>query len=375
MLAQRRYRTTYSDYAPPLLCSTYPTCRAKEGRLSEVIDRPIFNSLRRKPYTISTPSLSIVKTTIMCKPDEAVVDAKMLFPALAERTVCINLIERDDRMEEAQEQFEKVGLFGSVMFHRVERHPRGGRYGCYNSHREVMQQALKDNIDTLLIFEDDVQFEDGWEQVVRDAKEFIDSGAEFDAFFLGSQILFVDEQHTSTVWRVKCTNAHAYVVSREGMEAFVANSDKFEDEIIHFPQDLTQNSVWQRMYGHTSTHAITQAPFLGTDNHWFPDIPEKYGPWLQIDVLGKFEKFVFPLVRQTWYQESWFGRRYVFGVDKCVIDDGRIQLRSLPLIEMLLVLLFVIFTYPPYGYAAFFREFFIPVILSRVLMIAKSKAL
>jgi len=311
----------------------------------------------------------------MCKPDVSTVDAKMLFPSLAERTVCINLIERDDRMEEAQEQFEKVGLFGSVQFHRVERHPRGGRYGCYNSHREVMHQALRDGIETLLVFEDDVQFEQGWEAVVQDAKAFIDSGAHFDAFFLGSQILFVDERTTATVWRVKCSNAHAYIVSRAGMKAFVTNSDRFEEEIVHYPQDLTQNSIWQAMYGHTSTHSIIQAPFLGTDNHWFPDIPEKYAPWLQIEVLGKFEKYVFPLVRQHWYQQSWFGRKYVIGCDRCIIDDGRIQLTSVPVIDTILVFLFILFTYPPFGYVAFFREFIIPVFLRRILLISKYKGI
>jgi GR25 family glycosyltransferase involved in LPS biosynthesis len=310
-----------------------------------------------------------VENNIMCKEET---DAKRLFPTLADRAVCINLIERDDRMKEAQEQFQKVGLLDSVVFHRVERHPRGGRYGCYNSHREVMQQALKDNLKTLLIFEDDVQFQDGWEEVVRDAKKFLDSGTEFDAFFLGSLILFVDERHTSTVWRVKCSCAHAYVVSKEGMEAFLANSDKFEAGILLHPQDVTQMSVWQRMYAHTSTHAITQAPFLGTDNHWFPDIPPKYGPWLQIQVLSKFQTFVFPLVRKKWYHESWFGRRFVIGVEKGVIDDGRIRLRSLLLIEYLLTIIFILCTYPPYGYVDFFLEFVIPVTLNRILK-AKGK--
>jgi len=304
----------------------------------------------------------------MCKQDHALVTAEMLFPSLAERTVCINLIERDDRMEEALKQFSKVGLAETVLFHRVKRHHRGGRYGCYDSHRSVMQQALDDGINTLLVFEDDVQFNDGWEEVVVDAKDFIDSGAHFDTFFLGSQILHVEEQTTPTIWKIKCSNAHAYIVSRPGMQAFLSNSAKFEVEIRLHPQDLTQNSVWQHMYGHTRTDAITQAPFLGTDNQWFPDIPESYAPWLQIEVLGKYETWAFPILRQGWYQRSWLGRNFVFGVGDCVIDDGVTRLKSIHFFDYVLVLLFIIFTYPPFGYAAFFREFFVPVFLSRFLL-------
>lgn len=304
----------------------------------------------------------------MCKAATAAVTAKMVFPVLAERTVCINLIERDDRMDEALKQFSQVGIADTVQFHRVKRHHRGGRYGCYNSHREVMEQALEDGISTLLVFEDDVQFQEGWEEVVKDAKEFIDSGTGFDAFFLGSQILFVAEQFSSKVWKVKCSNAHAYIVTRAGMEAFLANSEKFEREIMNYPQDLTQNSVWQNMYAHTSTDAVIQAPFLGTDNQWFPDIPESYAPWLQIDVLGKYDTWLFPILRHRWYQNTWLGRHFVFGVDKCVIDDGLVRLKSIPVLDLVIVALFILFTYPPYGYSAFIREFFVPVFLSRFIL-------
>jgi len=302
----------------------------------------------------------------------SIVDTKKLFPTIADRIVCINLVDRDDRMKEAQDQFDKVGLLGTVQFHRVERHPRGGRYGCYNSHREVMANALKDGLDSVLIFEDDVQFEDGWEEVVHDAKCFIDkaknTNKQFDAFFLGSQILYVDEKVSTKVWRVKCCNSHAYIVSKSGMETWLANSERFERDILEYPQDMTQMSVWKHMYAHTSTDAIIQAPFLGTDNQWLPDIPEKYSPWFQMKVVIKLQEYIHPIIKNERYQKSWFGQTYVIGVsDKCIIDDGQVKLYPCPFVEYFFGTVLVLTTKPPFGYFALCHEFLWPVFFSRIL--------
>jgi len=304
-------------------------------------------------------------------------NGKELFPTLADRAVCINLIERDDRMKEAQEQFRKVGLLGTVQFHRVERHPRGGRYGCYNSHREVMANALKDGLDSVLIFEDDVQFEDGWEDVVCDAKSFIDeaeknTNKKFDAFFLGSRIFYIDEKVSTKVWRVKCGNAHAYIISKSGMENFVANQDKFERGIHALAKDMIQMSIWQHMYAHTSTDAIIQAPFLGTDNYWTADVPQKYVPWFQIKIIHKLSTVMQPLIRNDLYQKSWFGQTYVIGIGETIIDDGRIKLYPCPFVEVFLAAVLILTTKPPFGYFALCHEFLWPVFFSRLLPILLS---
>ena len=113
----------------------------------------------------------------------------MSFSSLADRIVCINLREREDRYELCKKRFADVGLQEEdVHFLRVERHPNGGRYGCYDSHRMVMKQAHDDGLNSVLIFEDDVEFRDGWEMVVQEAIQFLDSATEFDALMLGPEL-------------------------------------------------------------------------------------------------------------------------------------------------------------------------------------------
>lgn len=275
--------------------------------------------------------------------------------ALADRYVCINLLERDDRLEHAKQRFAAVGLAEQITFHRVKRDARGGRYGCYESHRSVIEKAYKDGINSVLIFEDDVLFNEGWEKVVEDAKAFIDSKIPFDTLFLGSKILFVDEQTTPNIWRVKCFEAHAYIVSRSGMQAYLDGRDEFDRELAEQGQDFIQNSLWQAMYSHCSP-SICQDDALGTDHIWIDIIPAAYAVWFQMVVVPKYGSMIRPLICTKWWQQSWFGRRYIFGVGHYVIDDGRVRLQGLWLADTIFMVLLMLVSKPPYGLFRFLYD-------------------
>lgn len=66
---------------------------------------------------------------------------------------CINLVDRQDRYLSAQKTFRDAGI-NNVKFHRVERNPCGGAYGCYESHIDVIEDS---DSDIVIVFEDDVQ--------------------------------------------------------------------------------------------------------------------------------------------------------------------------------------------------------------------------
>jgi hypothetical protein len=51
-------------------------------------------------------------------------------------------------------------------------------------------------------FEDDVQFNKGWEVVMSEAESFINPRIRYDQLFIG-EILFVDEKTLPNLWRVK----------------------------------------------------------------------------------------------------------------------------------------------------------------------------
>jgi len=278
-----------------------------------------------------------------------------MWAPLADRFVCINLIERDDRLEQAKKRFAEVGLTDLMTYHRVARHPKGGRFGCYDSHRACIEQAYLDGLNSVLIFEDDVLFNEGWEQVVEDAKKFVASGVKFDTLFLGSKIIFVDEQTTERIWRVKCFEAHAYIVSRAGMKAYIDGAETFDRLLAKHGQDLIHNSLWPNMYSHCSP-SICQDDALGTDHIWVDYLPREYAEWMQMTVSPKHKEVVKPLVRSKLWQRSWIGRRYTFGIDNYVIDDGRVRLKGLWMVDGVIHTILMLLCKPPFGYWACLKD-------------------
>ena len=247
-----------------------------------------------------------------------------------------------------------------VQMHRVHRHEKGGRYGCFDSHRSLVRKAYESGLERLLIFEDDVDFNDGWERVVLDAKEFLDSGKHYDVLMLGSRIHWVDEMTEERIWRVKATNHHAYILSRAGMEGYLENNDLVEEIIQFCTQDLALNNAWQHIYAHCHTDAITQDPDLGTDNTWFKRVPPLYSEWLQNIVFRRMDRYLLPVIRTALWRRSCLGRRYVVFTRTMAIDDGRVSLKPLPLFDFFFVFFFMITAYPPKGYCALMYDVFVP---------------
>lgn len=264
-----------------------------------------------------------------------------------ERCVCINLLEREDRFESAKRQFQKVGL-GRVEFHRVQRSPNGGRLGCYQSHHEVIRQAYEDNLNNVLIFEDDVVFGEGWQEVVESCSDFVRSGHSYDSLFLGCELLFVDERTFPEIWRVKCLNNHAYVVSRAGMEKFLERHHVLGSSVVDHPHDLLQNSTWSQIYAHRKNLVIKQAVEFGTDNQWLDTIPSRYTAWFQSIVIRRYRKLSQQLVRNsTWARMR--GNR-VIGFGDYIIDDGRLRLRGSELLDIIALATISLMSKPPHGF-------------------------
>jgi glycosyl transferase, family 25 len=84
-----------------------------------------------------------------------------------DRIVCLNLRERQDRYEHMKQEFQKIGIVDCVEFLINNRSPLGGVYGCFESHWKAIKQAYDDNIAHLLVFEDDVLFKEGYEELSK----------------------------------------------------------------------------------------------------------------------------------------------------------------------------------------------------------------
>ncbi len=148
-----------------------------------------------------------------------------------DRVVCINLERRPDNWE----QF-KAGIPSGFPFGTVERFaaldgrkvPRpdwwrggGGAWGCYCSHRRIIEECLNNDVKSVLIFEDDAQFCDGFAQKVAAFHNHLPNDAQW--IYYGGQHL---RQAVQTPQRVNdfvytpfnVNRTHAYgIVGTEAM--------------------------------------------------------------------------------------------------------------------------------------------------------------
>ena len=134
---------------------------------------------------------------------------------LFDKIIYINLDRRLDRKENVIEQLKKVGLLDmSERFSAVDgkkldinnldthiitqdgiefakksdiiyTHLTLGAIGCAMSHKAIYQKIIDENINRCLILEDDITFDDKFNEKIKEIENQFENGFDFDLFFLG----------------------------------------------------------------------------------------------------------------------------------------------------------------------------------------------
>jgi len=149
------------------------------------------------------------------------------------RTFCINLITRDDRIQEATKQFKRVNLENVAKFYRVKKHPISGRLGCWKSHRNVMAYGIKHNLKIALIFEDDVQFAVRRlsQNIIDTLTKWIQNSKLWDIIYLGHLPLCIFnkskiyDKNIPMIVECQSHQTHGYIVNLDSskIQDFVRN--------------------------------------------------------------------------------------------------------------------------------------------------------
>jgi hypothetical protein len=163
---------------------------------------------------------------------EAYVRYKLSIHDFFDEIYVVNLDRRPDRMEEFNREIARSHwpLKKPVRFRAIDAaavpvpygwHSGGGAWGCMQSHRQILETVMMNKSDSVLIFEDDAIFVEGFSKKLFDFLRNVPKP--WDKIMLGGQ-LFDGHSRSEPVNQyvrkvVNCQRTHAYAVRGEFMRA------------------------------------------------------------------------------------------------------------------------------------------------------------
>nr|QBK91394.1 MAG: glycosyltransferase family 25 LPS biosynthesis protein [Pithovirus LCPAC302] len=136
---------------------------------------------------------------------------------------CINLVSRPDRYSNSKKIFDKYYI--PVEYYKTEKHKKGGEYGCFKSHINVIREAYYNGDKNILVFEDDIiSTEYLTPKYLETAIDFMEN-EKWDIFYLGAlpNINFYRSKRTryKGIYKLKGICTHAYVLNRKAMKRLI----------------------------------------------------------------------------------------------------------------------------------------------------------
>lgn len=139
---------------------------------------------------------------------------------------CINLTTRKDRYEHCRKEFEKIGLLTQIQFYHPDPSSVSGSHGCWMSHRHCIEQSVKTHCDCIVIFEDDVLFDDKWQDGLREFYS-LQNRQNVDIIYFGGFVYRYLGDRKAIV-----DNTQAYALSRSFAERCLSDP-QFHPEHYH----------------------------------------------------------------------------------------------------------------------------------------------
>jgi glycosyl transferase family 25 len=231
------------------------------------------------------------------------------------RTICVNLDRRPDRWRRVRARFERAGIgpverFAAVDGERVGVpdvwEGREGVYGCLRSHVEVVAAARLDGLDSLLVFEDDVEFAD--DLGPRFARAFAQVPDDWNILYLGGTHRVPPSPVGDSVARVSRTlSTYAYAIHARAFESLIEIGNSRPEGIDLHLVRLQARLACYCVFPHAAWVEVDHSDIQGfEDNHWYLRESVVVGDRCPDDLVGSVA-LVVPAWTAAWSHDgqSW----------------------------------------------------------------------
>jgi glycosyl transferase family 25 len=152
----------------------------------------------------------------------------------------INLDHRCDRKAHVEIQLESIGIRGQ-RFNAIKM--PNGAIGCSMSHLKLLQNALKNGLDHILIVEDDIQFLDP-ELFKTQINTFLSNRNDWDVILLaGNNMPPYDPVDDTCVKVTRCQTTTGYIVNGNYIEKLIHNIRTGLTNLLHNPDNRTLYAI------------------------------------------------------------------------------------------------------------------------------------
>jgi glycosyl transferase family 25 len=167
------------------------------------------------------------------------------FNQFFDKIYCINLERRQDRFRRAKEIFEKLGITvkffkamdGKQMFSEI-RYPFAAEIATALSHIAVWKTAQKLNLKNVLIFEDDVVFDENINEVLPRYMEALPEN--WDMLYFGANHIQMPVFFNNRWLRiVKSYATHCYALNQKAFQPLIDISEREVNKALKNHADLS----------------------------------------------------------------------------------------------------------------------------------------
>lgn len=149
--------------------------------------------------------------------------------------ICLSLDISKKRREHFNYYFSKLNI--PFKYFIVKKHKKGGVYGCFHSHLQIIINAYKKNLEKILIFEDDAYPTSSFSnKKLNEAIEYMNNNDNCDCLFLGyfnlginkdNNLLLFSQKINENIYKFNPLATHSYLLNRKGMEKIIKNYKNF----------------------------------------------------------------------------------------------------------------------------------------------------
>jgi hypothetical protein len=199
-----------------------------------------------------------------------------------DKVYCINLDSRKDRWAEATSRFEEIGIADDVI--RVSAVVSDDpREGCRLSHVQCVEDAIENNFENILIFEDDVLFLKENAPNFKEILSFLQDNEKWELFYLGGSPMYPAWNRKGNIFRSRFYHTHAYFI----------NSRAF-DNILYCGMPI---DVWYSL----NTVSFGMDPIYAVQGVSYSDIRKEELTHLQNSFQNRYDK----LVQSNFFMRWW----------------------------------------------------------------------